>query len=241
MSMLGQFLELSVPTPDPGASLDFYRRLGFSEIRVNDVRARDYAAVTDGQIVIGLHGTGSTGGGNQGGALEEPALTFVRPGLASHARALVDRGIELEFFRLDDDQFHEVRFRSPDGHLLQLLEAPTFSVADEDQPAPVIGRCIRLELGCPAPEATRLFFEQGGFLGSGIDEGGNDAGEVLLAVPGLLLALLPSTRGSIVPVYEPAGPWQSLLDERGFAIRRSGPDWQLATPEGATLRLTAEH
>ena len=81
MSSLGQFLELSVPATDLAASLDFYLRLGFSELRVNDIRPGSYAAVTDGQIVIGLHGVG----------LEEPALTFVRPDLARHARALARR------------------------------------------------------------------------------------------------------------------------------------------------------
>jgi len=64
MSSLGHFLEFSVTAPDLGASLDFYLRLEFSEVRVNDSRPRGYAVVTDAQIVIGL---------------DEPALTFVRP------------------------------------------------------------------------------------------------------------------------------------------------------------------
>ncbi len=224
MTTLGQFLEFSVPAPDPAASLDFYRRLGFSEIRVNDVRPTRYAAVTDGQIVIGLHGLG----------LEEPALTIVRTGLARNARSLIDRGIDLAFERLDDDQFHEIRLRSPDGHLLQLLEAPTFSVTDDDYPAPVIGRCITLELGCDTPEATQLFFEQGGFLGARAAEGDS----LVLATPGLLLTLLPF-RGASGPAmrFEPAGAWQAVLDEGGLHARRSGSAWLLTAPEGTLLRL----
>lgn len=238
MSILGQFLEFSVPAADPAASLEFYRRLGFSEIRVNDVRPGNYAAVTDGQIVIGLHGSAGPEAGLRGGTLDEPALTFVRPGLAAHARALVDSGVELVHQRLDDDQFHEIRLRSPGGHLLQLLEAPTFSVTDEDHPAPVIGRCIRLELGCDMPEATQLFFEQGGFLGSGVQEPADAADEILLAVPGLLLALVPSRAGGgIAPLFEPGGAWQSALVERGFATRRTGQGSQLVAPEGTLLRL----
>ncbi|MEZ5564269.1 MAG: hypothetical protein R3F24_01570 [Gammaproteobacteria bacterium] len=224
MSTLGQFLEFSVPAADPGASLDFYRRLGFSEIRVNDVRPAGYAAVTDGQIVIGLHGSG----------LDEPALTFVHPGLARHARALIDGGTDLVFQRLDADQFHEVQFRSPDGHLLQLLEAPTFSVTDDEYPAPVIGRCIKLELGCDSLEDSQTFFERGGFLGS---EGDGDD-NILLATPGLSMVLRsPVGASSATLCFEPTGAWQSLLEERGINPRRTGSAWLLTAPEGTPLRL----
>ena len=192
MSNLGHFLELSVPAPDLGASLDFWLRLGFSEVRVNDIRPRGYAAVTDGQIVIGLHAVG----------LDEPALTFVRPDLARHARALMDAGTELEFVRLDDDQFNEVGLRTPDGHLLMLLEAPTFSVADDDHSPPLIGRCTEVTLGCTDPAVTREFFERAGFLP--VDEGEDDV--VLLQTPGITLGLRPEARHAGVTLRsEPAG------------------------------------
>ena len=226
MSNLGHFLELSVPAPDLGASLDFWLRLGFSEVRVNDIRPRGYAAVTDGQIVIGLHAVG----------LDEPALTFVRPDLARHARALMDAGTELEFVRLDDDQFHEVGLRTPDGHLLMLLEAPTFSVADDDHSPPLIGRCTELALRSATLEDTRNFFELAGFLGT---EGEED-GSVLLAAPGLSLALRPEARHAGVTLrFEPAGAWRSLLDTRGIAGRPSGHDYVLLAPEGTRLLLVS--
>lgn len=228
MSTLGQFLELSVPAPDLGASLDFWLRLGLTEVRVNDIRPRSYAAVTDGQVVIGLHGTG----------LDEPALTFVRPDLARHARALVDAGTELDFMRLGDDQFNEVGLRTPDGHLLMLLEAPTFSVSDDELPPPLIGRCTELALGSSVPADTREFFELAGFLGT---EGeGEDEDSVLLTAPGLSLALRSAARqGGVTLRFEPSGGWREMLDTRGIAGRPSGRDHVLLAPEGTRLILVS--
>lgn len=224
MSTLGQFLELSVPAPDLAASLDFWLRLGLTEVRVSDIRPRGYAAVTDGQIVIGLHAAG----------LDEPALTFVKPDLARHARALVDAGTELDFIRLDDDQFNEVGLRTPDGHLLMLLEAPTFSVSDDELPPPLIGRCTELTLASASPGETRSFFELAGFLGTE----GEDEDAVLLTAPGLSLALRPATRQAGVTLrFEPAGPWREMLDTRGIAGRPSGRDHVLVAPEGTRLLL----
>jgi len=226
MSNLGQFLELSVPAPDLGASLDFWLRLGLTEVRVNDIRPQSYAAVTDGQIVIGLHGTG----------LDEQALTFVRPDLARHARALVDAGTELDFMRLGDDQFNEVGLRTPDGHLLMLLEAPTFSVADDDPPAPPIGRCTELTLASASLAETRSFFELAGFLGTEVE----DEDSVLLTAPGLSLALRSAARQAGVTLrFEPSGVWRESLDTRGIAGRPSGHDYVVMAPEGTRLLLLA--
>lgn len=226
MTSLGHFLEFSVPAPDLGASLDFYLRLGFSEVRVNDIRPRGYAAVTDGQIVIGLHGVG----------LDEPALTFVKPGLARHARALVDTGTELDFQRLDSDQFNEVGLRTPDGLLLQLLEAPTFSVTDDEVLAPLIGRCTELTMTCAEVAATETFFELAGFLGTE----GDDEESVLLTAPGLSLALRPAgSRGGVTLCFEPGGDWRSMLDSRGVVGRPSGRDYVLIAPEGTRLLLVS--
>lgn len=226
MSRLGQFLEFSVPAPDLGASLDFYLRLGFTEVRVNDIRPRGYAAVTDGQIVIGLHAAG----------LDEPALTFVRPDLARHARAMLDSGTELDVVRLDDDQFNEVGLRTPDGHLLMLLEAPTFSVSDDELPSPLIGRCTELALGSSVLADTRDFFELSGFLGTE----GEDEDSVLLTAPGLSLALRSAARQAGVTLrFEPSGVWRETLDTRGIAGRPSGQDYVLVAPEGTRLLLLA--
>lgn len=224
MSALGHFLEFSVPAPDLGASLDFYLRLGLTEVRVNDIRPRGYAAVTDGQIVIGLHSAG----------LDEPALTFVKPDLARHARALMDAGTDFDFMRLDDDQFHEVGTRTPDGQLLILLEAPTFSLADEDLPPPVIGRCTELALASGVFHDTRNFFELAGFLAT--DGEGEDS--VLVTAPGLSLTIRPEGRkAGLILRFEPTGAWPVLLETRGLRARRMGHDHMLTSPEGTSLLL----
>lgn len=224
MSSLGQFLELSVPAPDLAASLDFYLQLGFSELRVNDIRPGGYTAVTDGQIVIGLHGVG----------LDEPALTFVKPDVARHARALVDTGTELDFQRLGNDQFNEVGLRTPDGLLLQLLEAATFTVADDEFAAPLIGRCTELTLCSARPADTRNFFELAGFLATDAE----DEDCVLLSAPGLSMAIRPEMqRGGVTLRFEPTGEWRELLDFRGITGRRAGPNDVLVAPEGTRLLL----
>lgn len=224
MSTLGQFLELSLPAPDLPASLDFWLRLGLTEVRVNDIRPSGYAAVTDGQVVIGLHGAG----------LEEPALTFVRPDLARHARALADAGTELEFLRVGDDQFNEVGLRTPDGHLVLLLEAPTYSVIDDDPPAPVIGRCTELALASAVLDDTRGFFEAAGFLSTG--HGDDDA--VLVTAPGLSLALRADAGHQGVALrFEPGAGWRERLETRGIAVRAAGGQRLIVSPEGLRLLL----
>lgn len=224
MSTLGQFLELSLPAPDLAGSLDFWQRLGLTEVAVNDIRPTGYAAVTDGQVVIGLHATG----------LEEPVLTFVLPDLARCARALVDAGTELEFLKAGDDQFNEAGLRTPDGHLVLLLEAPTFSVTDDDPPAPVIGRCTELSLASGNLNDTRGFFEAAGFLGT--EHGEDDI--VLVTAPGLSLALRPDTghRGFTLR-FEPVGGWRRILEDRGIPVRNAGGGWVIVSPEGLRLVL----
>ncbi len=224
MPTLGQFLELSLPAPDLPASLDFWQRLGLTEVRVNDIRPGGYAAVTDGQVVIGLHATG----------LEETALTFVLPDLARHARALVDAGTELEFLRAGDDQFNEAGLRAPDGQLVLLLEAPTFSVTDDDPPAPVIGRCTEIGLSSGAPADLRGFFESAGFLGTESED--DDA--VLVTAPGLCIALRADTRQPGVSLrFEPGTGWRERLETRGIATRAAAGQRLILSPEGLRLLL----
>lgn len=224
MSTLGQFLELSLPAPDLSASLDFWQRLGLTEVRVNDIRPAGYAALTDGQVVIGLYAAG----------LDEPALTFVKPDLARHARALVDAGTELEFLKAGDDQFNEAGLRTPDGHLVLLLEAPTFSVADDDPPPPVIGRCTELALGSAALAETRAFFEAAGFLGTEHED--DDA--VLVTAEGISLALRADAGHRGVSLhFEPMGDWRAVLDARGIPSRAAPGHRVIVSPEGLRLLL----
>lgn len=183
MGAFGRFLELSVPAPDILQSLGFYRSLGFVELPAGDIRPWHYAVVTDGRIAIGLHAAG----------IDEPALAFVRPNLASQVRALEDAGHEFDMRRLGPDEFHEAALRGPDGHRVLMMEARTFSPGG-DSPAtpPIVGTCVEVTLACRSRDATRGFFEAAGFLPA--DEQGSEV--VKLHTPGVLLGLREAPRSA---------------------------------------------
>lgn len=115
--MLGQFLEFSVSARPVAAALAFYRGLGFQSVEVGDIVTTPYAVIAAPDVAIGLHERD----------LEGPVPTFVRPELSAHTKWLRRVGIELEFSRLADDQFHQVGFVDPNARLVMLLEARTFS------------------------------------------------------------------------------------------------------------------
>jgi len=121
MSSLGNFLEFSVRTPDVLESLGFYKMLGFTELEIGDVRPHKYAVVSDGVLCIGLHDY----------AFDSPAVTFVQPDLAKHARSMSDHGFDFNLMHLNEDEFNELGFTDRDGHQLTMVEARTFSRADE--------------------------------------------------------------------------------------------------------------
>jgi hypothetical protein len=226
MGAFGRFLEVSVPAADVLKSLGFYRSLGFLELTTGDIRPWHYAVVTDGGIVIGLHGDG----------VGEPALAFVRPNLARQVRALEAAGHEFEFCRLGDDQFNEAALRGPDGHLILMVEARTFSPGDGLADArALIGRCAEVTLDCADVAASRAFFESAGFL-----EAGSDEAVARLNTPGISIALREAPRPGGIALRFPATDAVALtrtLAAREFSVGR-GPDgpW-LRAPEGTRLAL----
>ena len=141
--MLGRFLEFSVQAPDILESLRFYRSLGFAELQIGDVWKYKYAVVSDGELCLGLHER-----------LENsPALTFVHPDLARHARSMSDHGFRFELLKLDEDVFNELELADQDGHTIRMLEARTFSPPLEDTGLSVLGECFEMVL--PVRNATR--------------------------------------------------------------------------------------
>jgi hypothetical protein len=127
MNVLGRFLEFSVPAPDILDSLAFYKTLGFSELTIGDVWTHRYAVVSDGDLCIGLHDREFDG----------PALTFVHPDVAKHARSMADHGFEFSYLKVDGDEFNRLGFADHDGHMISMLEARTFS-----PPVDEIGRSL---------------------------------------------------------------------------------------------------
>jgi catechol 2,3-dioxygenase-like lactoylglutathione lyase family enzyme len=223
MITFGRFLELTVPTRDILASLAFYRALGFTEWPVGEIRHWHYAVVTDGQIVIGLH---------QGG-IEEPALTFVRPRLASQVAALTATGHDLDWQRLGPDEFHEVALRTPDGQLLLLVEARTFSPGDAAETTVLGVPGESIDLPCADVARTAQFLAGAGFLPA---ENGSDR----WAAPGITLSLRAGAPAAVATVNfappDPAGVAARLTDH-DLAPRRVGRHWHLTAPEGTRLVL----
>lgn len=153
--MLGRFHELSVPTQDILASVEFYERLGFTQAQARDVWPHPYAVVTDGRIVIGLH--------------QSPAralsLTFVQPDVARRCADLERSGLRLAYRRTGAEVFHEAGFNDPSGGLIALLEARTYSPAGRRPES--TSRCgYFAALGLPAAnfDAARRFWEPLGFV-----------------------------------------------------------------------------
>jgi len=153
MSGHWRFLELSLPTPDIAASLDFYRCLGFTELNTSDIRPYPYVVLTDGRIAIGLHGE----------QLTQPALSFVQSGAATWARQLEAAGFELAYQHLGIDDFHEFALASPAGHLAVVTEAPTFSrLQIEEAAAPLTGASAYIQFGCYDLDACVRFWNVAG-------------------------------------------------------------------------------
>ena len=139
--MLGQFLEISVQTPDILESLAFYKALGFSDLETGDVWPHKYAAVSDGRLCLGLHD----------GDFDGPTLTFVHRDLARHARAMSDHGFDFNLLKIDSDVFNELGFCDHDGHMIRMIEARTFSPAREDVEKSICGDWFEMSL--PARDA----------------------------------------------------------------------------------------
>lgn len=225
-----RFLELSIPTPDIVASLDFYRCLGFTELTTTDARTYPYAVVSDGRIAIGLHAA----------SLPGPALSFVQPNVANWARQLEAAGLELERQRLGLDDFHEFTLAGPSGHRVTVIEAATFSPLQvQTAPAPLTGPSAHIEFGCTDLAEGEDFWRLAG-LESGEDEEDDALREVLeLAAPAVRLRL--ARGGSATPRLHFRSAMfadlEAAAERFGLLLTRRGDHWEIVAPEGTVLEL----
>lgn len=176
--MLGRFLEIGIQTQDIRASVEFYERLGFTQAQTGDTWPHPYGVLTDGRVHLGLHQA----------RLDSPALTFVRPGIASHLATLERAGVELSTINIGSEMFNEAAFRDPAGQPVRLLEARTYSPADRS--ALETSRCGSfgwLSLPAADSERVRSFWEGLGFVAA--DEEAEPYPHVPLKRDGLDLAL----------------------------------------------------
>jgi hypothetical protein len=153
--MLGRFLEVSVHAPNALQSMQFYERLGFTAAAAGDTWSHPYGVVTDGRVSIGLHQY----------EFDSPSLTFVKPDLWRHLEALEKLGIEFDFRKLGDHVFNEAGFRDPNGLMVTLLEARTFSPAADDCAESWCGYFAELGIPTQDAEASTRFWERLGFVG----------------------------------------------------------------------------
>lgn len=182
-TMLGRFLEISINADSPAEGLELFRSLGFRELAASDVLRAPYAAVWDGRIAIGLHARDCDG----------PALTFVRPELESYLHAFRHAGIELAFARLAEDQFHQIGIGDPNGQLLVLNEARTYSPAVwRPESVPACGELLEYSLATAAFDASIAFWRR---LGLDVLAGGEQPHRwTRLGGHGLVLGLHETAR-----------------------------------------------
>lgn len=154
--MFGRFLEISIGSTDVAASVLFYERLGFTQLTANDTWTHPYGVLTDGRLCLGVH--------QRAAATPSPLLSFVRPDLAVHARALQERGFEPEHAQLGEGVFHQLQLRDPAGQAIALLEARTFSPALRRQTESLCGWFSAYSMPAQGDDAVREFWERAGFV-----------------------------------------------------------------------------
>lgn len=232
--MLGRFLEISLHTPDIRASLEFYESLGFQQASVGETWPYPYAVVTDGRLVLGLHGA----------VVRSPALTFVLPALAQGIERLREHGIQFDQERIGNDVFNQATFTDPAGVCVNLLEARTFSPIADEAPT-TCGYFVEFAMPVRDMQPSRDFWESLGFVA--MEEALLPFARTALVSDHLNLGLYRS-RAFRQPLltFEDAEMRERLtrLRERGYKLLDDMPDSLddstnaiLEAPEGTRLLL----
>lgn len=229
--MLGNFLEISVHTRNVLESLQFYEKLGFTQIPGNDTWTHPYGIVTDGRCFIGIHAF----------SFPAPALTFVAPELRNRVESLEAAGADFEFLKLGDDQFHELGFFLPDEQMVTLLEARTFSPpALADIGASLLGFFMEYRIPVTDRDAAMSRWTQFGLIEN--EPSGDSRDAASLCCTGLNLGLSESRRlrqptliFHVAQINERLG----LLAEKGIEPAQIHADGsaRFTAPEGTHLLL----
>jgi len=226
--MLGDFLEISLATGDILESLEFYRKLGFVEASAREAWAHPYTVVTDGRLYIGLHRR----------ELTSPALSFALPELSKQLPKLEALGVELEFCNIELHRFNEVGFLDPDGGLVALLEARTYSPVHAEV-ATLCGYFLEYRLPVRDPAATLKFWEQLGLIATPAEDGQ----PAQVSWGGINISLedsSPRARPALVFANGDLEETGALLEMRGLPVKSAPQGLQVTTPEGLTLLLQPE-
>ena len=228
--MLGDFLEISLSCRDILASLEFYRKLGFVEAPVRDAWKHPYTVVTDGRLYIGLHAREPM----------PPALSFALPELRKQLPNLESLGIEFEFCNIELHRFNEVGFLDPDGGLVALLEARTYSPVHHSQVQPSLcGYFLEYRLPVRDPAATLGFWESLGLIASPAEDG-QPAQVSWGGINITLEAIRPRAKPALVFANSDLDVASTLFEMRGLPMENDTRGLHLTTPEGLMLSLQPE-
>jgi catechol 2,3-dioxygenase-like lactoylglutathione lyase family enzyme len=225
--MLGDFLEISLSCRDILASLEFYRKLGFVEAPAREAWKHPYAVVTDGRLYIGLHAREAA----------PPALSFALPELRGHLSALEALGIEFDYCNIELHRFNEVGFPHPDGGLVALLEARTYSPVHSEVQT-LCGYFLEYRLPVQDEDATLKFWDA---LGLMADK--DETGQARVSWGGINIVLEPRnarSRPALVFANSDLDVAASLCEMRGLTMQNDTRGVHLTTPEGLTLTLQPE-
>jgi catechol 2,3-dioxygenase-like lactoylglutathione lyase family enzyme len=228
--MLGDFLEISLSTHDILASLDFYRKLGFVEAPAREAWKHPYTVITDGRLYIGLHAREAL----------PPALSFSLPELRRHLPRLEELGLEFIYCNIELHRFNEVGFLDPEGGLVALLEARTYSPVHSSQAqATLCGYFLEYRVPARDPAATLAFWENLGLIATPAEDG-QPAQVSWGGINITLEAAGPRAKPALVFACPDLKEAEALLEMRGLPIQNDAQGLRVTTPEDINLLLTAE-
>jgi catechol 2,3-dioxygenase-like lactoylglutathione lyase family enzyme len=214
--MPARFHEISVTTPDIGASIDFYERLGFWQAPTGDAWPHRYGVVTDGRMVLGLHE-----------APDFAAITFVHPDVAQVAGTLDETGVPLRLRQTDPEVFNRIEFADPAGQPIRVLAARTFSPADnwaERQSA--CGYFAHYSMPARDSAAVAAFWEPLGFVA--MPEVADPYPHLSLTSDGINLALhSPRLLPGLALVF-----CEEAMAAKISGLRQAGVEFELSLPRG---------
>ena len=220
--MPARFHEISVTTPDIGASIDFYERLGFWQAPTGDAWPHRYGVVTDGRMVLGLH--------------EVPdfaAITFVHPDVAQVAGTLDGTGVPLTLRQTDPEVFNRIEFADPAGQAIRVLAARTFSPANSTERQSACGYFAHYSMPARDSAAVAAFWEPLGFVA--MPEVADPYPHLSLTSDGINLALhSPRLLPGLALVF-----CEDAMAAKIESLRESGVEFDSSLPRGLSTEDNA--